>query len=69
MCQNVAKKVSFTISLPVTLSEGHHANLPSRSNISKTVKVNIVFATKFFKEYLISFLMISSLIYFALGLL
>ena len=36
------------------------------SNISEMVRVNIAFTRKFFKEYLISFLMIFRLIYFAL---
>ena len=45
---------------------GDNAYLPSVSNISKTVVLNIAFVTgTFFKEHLTSFLMISRLTDFA----
>ena len=33
----------LTLSLPVTRCAGHNTDLPSNSNISKTVRVNIAF--------------------------
>ena len=46
---------------------GHNTELSSKSNILKTVTVNIAFMRTFFKEYLISFLMIFRLTGFALA--
>ena len=46
---------------------GHNTDLPSDSNISKTV--NIVFAKTFFKEYSTNFLMVCRFINFALMVL
>ena len=43
----------------MTRRVGHNTDLPSNSNISKTVRVNISFTRKFFREYSITFLMIS----------
>ena len=57
--------ICLTISLPVTLWMGHNTDLPSESNISKKIRVNIPFAQTFFKEYSISFLMVCRLIDFA----
>ena len=54
------------LSLPVTRSAGHNTILPSNISISKMLKVGIVFTGHFFKEFLISFLIISRLIYFGL---
>ena len=54
---------NLTLSLPVTCCAGHNIDLASNSNISKTVRVNTVFAKK--KWILISFLIISKLIDFA----
>ena len=42
---------------------GHNTDLPSDSNISKTVRVNIAFDRTFFKKYS-SFLMVYRLIEF-----
>ena len=42
---------------------GDKTDLTSNSNISKAVCVNIAFITAFFKEYLISFLMVCRLIF------
>ena len=39
-----------TLSLPVTHCAGHNSDLPSNSNISKTVKVNIAFTEQFLKN-------------------
>ena len=47
---------------------GHNTDLPSDSNISKAVRVNIAFAEDFCKEYS-SFLMVCRLIDFALVVL
>ena len=57
---------NLTPSLPVPCWAVHYTNLLSNSNISITMRVNIVFLRMFFEEYLISFLMISRLIDFAL---
>ena len=57
--------VGLTLSFPVTGWASANTDLPSNSDISKTVKENIVFIEMFFKEYLIGFLMISRLIDFA----
>ena len=46
----------------LTRCADHNTDLPSSSNISKTVRVNIVFTEIFCKEYSISFLMIARLI-------
>ena len=54
----------LTLSLPVTACAGHKTNLPSNSNISEMVRVNLAFT--YFKEYFTSFLIISWLIDFAL---
>ena len=54
----------LTLSLPVTACTGHKTNLPSNSNISEMVRVNLAFT--FFKEYFTSFLIITWLIDFAL---
>ena len=59
----------LTLSLPVNRCLGHNADLPLNSNILKTVIKNIAFTGKFLKEYSISFLTISSLVYFALVVL
>ena len=48
---------------------GDNTDLPSDSNISKTVRVNIAFAATFFKEYSTSFLMVCRLIDFPLVVL
>ena len=45
---------------------GDNTDLPSDSNISKTVRGNIAFAGTFLKEYLTSFLMVCRFIDFAL---
>ena len=55
----------LTLSHPVPRS-GNNTELPWNNNISKTVKLNIAFTNKSFKEYSISFLMICRLIEFAL---
>ena len=59
----------LTFSLTVLHWVGDNSDLPLNSNISKTVSVNIAFTGTFFKEYLISFLMVSRLIDFALSVL
>ena len=59
-------KFPLTLSLLVPLWVGDNTDLPSNSNISKTVIVDITVSGTCFKEYLISFLMISRLIDFAL---
>ena len=48
---------------------GHNTNLPSDSNIWKTVRVNIAFSWIFLKEYSTSFLMVCRLIDIALVVL
>ena len=45
---------------------GNNTNLPSNSNISETIRVNTAFTGTFFKEHLISFLMVCRFIDFAL---
>ena len=55
--------------LPVPRWAGDITDLPSESNISKTVGVNIEFTETLFKEYSISFLMRCRLIDFALVVL
>ena len=60
---------NLALSLPVTRYARQNTDLPSNSNISKTVRLNIAFAKKFFKRYSISFLMIFRLIDFALVVL
>ena len=55
------RKFILTLSVP-----GDNTNLPLSSNISKTVRVNIVFTRTLFKEYLISFPIVCMLIDFAL---
>ena len=57
--------LQLTLSLPVSCWAGHNTNLPSDSIISKMVRVNIPFATTFFKEYSPSFLTVCRLIDFA----
>ena len=44
--------------LPVQYWADDNSNLPSNSNISKTVILNTAFTQMFFKEYLISFLIV-----------
>ena len=56
---------NLTLSLAGTRCAGPNTDLPSNSNISKTVTVNAVFTRNFSKEYLISFLVICRLIDFA----
>ena len=51
----------LSLSLPVPRWASANADLPPNSNISKMVRVNIVFTRTIFKEYLISFLMICRL--------
>ena len=60
---------TLTLSLPVPLSAGDNTDLPSDSNISKTVRVKIAFTRRLFKEYSTSFLMVCRLIDFALVVL
>ena len=57
----------LTLSLPVARCAGHNTNLPSKSNISKTVRVNTAFTN--LKEHSITFLMVSRFIDFALVIL
>ena len=60
----------FTESLILLLSvrcwAGDNSNLPSNSSISKTVTLNTTFTEMFFKEYLISFVMVCRFKDFAL---
>ena len=65
----LALKLLITLTLTGTRYTGPNTDLPSNSNISKTVIVNIIFTATFFKEYSISFLMICRLIDFALVVL
>ena len=51
----------LTLSLPVTRCAGHNTDLPSNSNISKTVRVNIALVGTFARKYSLCFLMISRL--------
>ena len=44
----------------------HNINITTNSNISKTVSINVTRSGTFLKEYLISFLMVPSLIEFAI---
>ena len=60
---------TLTLSLPVSLSAGDDTDLPSDSNISKTVRVNIAFTRRLLKEYSTSFPMVCRLIDFALVVL
>ena len=55
--------------LPVTHCAGHNSDLPSNSNISKSVRANTVFIQRFLNGYLISFLLIPRLIGFSLIIL
>ena len=59
----------LTLSLPVPHCAGDKTNLPSDSNISKTVRVNVAYTRTFLNEYSISFLMVWRLIDFALVVL
>ena len=61
--------ITLTLSLPVPRWAGDNTGLPSDSNISKTVRVNIAFAATIFKEYSTSFPMVCRLIDFALVIL
>ena len=61
--------ITLTVSLPVFRWVGDNAGLPSDSNISKTLKVNIAFVATLFKEYSTSFLMVCRLIDFPLVVL
>ena len=63
---SVWESLFLAFSLPVTHCEDHNTDLTSNSNVSKTVKVSIAFRQGFFKEYLISLLMICRLIDFVL---
>ena len=54
---------------PGTICAGLTAKLPSIANISKMVRVNIVFTTTFLKKYLISLLMTCRLIDFSIRIL
>ena len=56
---------NLTLYLPVSRPTGPNTELPSKSNISKTVRVNIVVTATFFKGYSISFQMICRLRDFA----
>ena len=58
--------VSLTLSLLVPRWAGANTDIPSNSNISKAVRVNIAFTATFLKEYSISFLMICRLTDFSL---
>ena len=58
-----------TVFLPVLRCVGHNTDLLSNSNISKTVRINIAFATAPFKEYSTRFFMVCRLIDFALVVL
>ena len=60
---------SSTLLLFVPRWAGDNTDLPSNSNISKTVRVNIVFTTKFSKEYSTSFVMVCRLVDFVLVVL
>ena len=48
---------------------GHNTDLPSDSNISKTVRINVAFAGTFLKKDSASFLMVGRLMDFALVVL
>ena len=52
----------LTLLLPAPSWKGDNTVLPSNNNISKTVRVNAAFVGMFFKEYLISFLMVCRLV-------
>ena len=52
--------------VPVPRWVGDNTDLPSNSNISKTIRVNIAFTWTVFKEHLISFVMVCWLIDFVL---
>ena len=58
--------ITLTLSLPEPHWVGGNADLPSDSNISKALRINIAFVGTIFKEYLTSFLIICRLIEFAL---
>ena len=53
---------SLILWFPWTCCVGPNTDLPSNTNISKTVRVNIVSTITFFQEYSVSFLMICKLI-------
>ena len=57
---------TLTFSLPVTRCAVHNTDLPSNSSVSKTVRVNIASRRNFFKEFSLSFLMLSKFKDFAL---
>ena len=59
----------LTPSLSVTRCVSHNTDLASNTNFSKTARVNSVFTRTIFKEYSISFLIISRLKDFALVVL
>ena len=59
----------LTLSLPVPRWVGDNTDLNSNRNISKTIRINIVFKMAVFKEYSIIFLMVFRLIDFALVVL
>ena len=61
----IKNKLLLTLAVPVPRYAGGNTNLPSNRNISKRVRVNMTFTTTYFKEYLMSFLVISNLIDFA----
>ena len=56
---------SLILWFPWTCCVGPNTDLPSNTNISKTVRVNTVSTIMFFQEYSVSFLMICKLIAFA----
>ena len=58
-------QVFLSLSIPMTHCVGHNTDTHSTSNL-KTIIVNVVYIQKFFKEYWITFVMISTLIDFTL---
>ena len=54
-----------SLSLPAPRWTVDNTDLPAKSSISKTVRVNIAFTETLLKEYSMSFLMVCSLIEFA----
>ena len=55
---------NLTLLLPTTCCASTQTNFPSNSNISKTVRVNSVSATQFFKDDSKSFSMTGRLLHF-----
>ena len=59
--------ITLSLSLRVpSCWAGHNTDLLSDNNLSKTVRLSIVFAGIYFREYSTSFLMVCRLIDFAL---